>query len=266
MRLLPSQLAATSRLFASGVLAVLIGFVFALSGYGQVSPEDHKKHHPGQDEEKKADGMPGMAGDSKGKGMGGGMEGMGKMMEGMGKPPPKELYPTLMSFPDLTTEQREQVLGQANERMSTGVAHLSKSLDRLSEAAENEDYAAMQEASAQVREAFAQFESGLAAKRALAEGKPPRQVALQWFKSEMNLQPPHGVEARGGIFGVSLFHLFAMILLIAFAVAMLAMYFFKMRRAAALFERIETDSGSPPPGSAPPLVTPSSADAKRTET
>ena len=191
--------------------------------------------------------------------MGGGMEGMEKMMEGMGKAPPKELYPTLMSFPDLTPEQREQVRVQANERMRSGVALLTEGLDSLGEAAENEDDAAMQEATTQVREALARFESGLASRRALTEGKPPRQVALQWFKSEMNLQPPHGVEARGGHFGVRLFHLFTMVLLIAFALAMVALYFFKMRRAAALFRRIETDSGRPPPGSAPPLVAPPAA-------
>jgi hypothetical protein len=247
--LLPQQ-TATSRLFALGVFAVLIGLAFALPGYGQVSPEEHKKHHPGQDKEKDKAGMvPGDKGP--GKGMGGGMEGMEKMMENMGKAPPKELYPTLMSLPELTSEQREQVQSQADERMRSGVVLLSEGLERLGEATENEDYAAMQEATAQVREAVAQFDSGLAARRALAEGKPPRQVALQWFKGEMNLQPPQGVERRGGFSGGSLFHLFTMALLIAFALAMVAMYFFKMRRAAALFERIETGA---PPGSAPPLA------------
>jgi hypothetical protein len=264
---LPRQKTPTSRLFRVGVFAVLIGLTFGIPGYGQVSPEEHAKHHPGQDKGKEKDKgePPGMAsgGDGPAKGKGA-MEGMGKMMEGMGKAPPKELYPTLMSLPDLTPELREQVRGQAQERMRSGVALLSEGLDRLGEAAENEDYAAMQKATAQVREAFARFESGLAAQRALAEGKPPRQVALQWFKGEMNLQPPQGVEARGGLFGVTPFHLFTMLLLIAFALAMVAMYFFKMRRAAALFGRIESDSGSPPPGSAPPLAAPPTADAKGT--
>ncbi|MBI2806692.1 MAG: hypothetical protein HYX68_17070 [Planctomycetes bacterium] len=243
-----------SRLFGLGMFAILIGLAVALPGHGQVSPEEHKKHHPGDKEQDKA-GMPGMASGGKepAKGMGGGMD-MGKMMEGMGKPPPKELYPSLMSLPELTSEQRDQVRRQADERMRSGVVLLGKGLDRLGEAAEKEDYEAMQEATAQVREALARFESGLAARRALADGKPPRQVALQWFKGEMNLQPPQGVERRGGNSGTSLFHLFTMALLIAFALAMVAMYFFKMRRAAALFERIESDSGSPPPGSAPPLA------------
>jgi hypothetical protein len=172
-----------------------------------------------------------------------------------------------MSLPEVTPEQREQVRDQAQERMLSGVALLSKGLDRLGEAAEKDDYAAMQEATAQVREALAQFESGLAAQRALAEGQPPRQVALQWFKAEMNLQSPQGVEVRGGLFGVTPFHLFTMVLLIAFALAMVAMYYFKMRRAAALFGRIESDPGTPPPGSAAPLAgtaPPPGADTKAT--
>ncbi|MBX9678404.1 MAG: hypothetical protein K2X38_06545 [Gemmataceae bacterium] len=265
-RLPPSK--TPSRLFGLGMYAFLIGLALAFRSYGQVPPEDHKKHHPA---DKDKAGMAGMApgGKEPAKGMAGGMMGggmdMGKRMEGMGKPPPKELYPSLMSLPELTSEQREQVLGQADERMRSGVALLGKGLDRLGEAAEKEDYEDMQEAAAQVREALARFESGLAARRALADGKPPRQVALQWFKGEMNLQPPQGVERRGGSSGISLFHLFTMGLLIAFALAMVAMYFFKMRRAAALFERIESYSGSPPPGSAPPLVGRPSADAAKAE-
>ena len=258
-----------------GVFAVAVGLALTLPGYGQ-SPDEHAKHHPkggdpampaaGKDAAMgggpgKDAGMAGMGGgagkdgDKGGGMMGGGMEGMmDGMMKKMGVPPPKDLYPSLMSLPELTTEQREQVRTQADERMRSGVALLSEGLEKLAAATEIEDYAAMQDATDEVREAVARFESGLAARRALAEGKPPRQVALQWFKGEMNLQPPQGVEARSGRPGVSLFHLFTMILLVAFALAMVAMYFAKMRRAAALFGRIEADKASPPPGSAPPLV------------
>src|SRR5206468_12219324 len=108
------------------------------------------------------------------------------------------------------------------------------------------------EATLKLHEGMAQFDSGTAAKRALAKGKAPRDVALTWFKREMNLTPPVG-EASHGVRGLSLFHFFTMALLIAFALAMLAMYYFKMPRAAALFGRIEPAKGPPPPGSAPPL-------------
>ena len=69
----------------------------------------------------------------------------------------------------------------------------------------------------------------------------------------MNLASPVLGEERRSHLGLSFFHLLTMAMLIAFAFAMLAMYFFKMRRAAALFGRLESDGGSPPPGSAPPL-------------
>ena len=246
-------------LLGLGAFAVSIGLALALPGYGQ-SPDEHAKHHPkGADPAMPAAGKDaGMAGMGGGAGKdGGGMEGMmDGMMKKMGAPPPKDLYPTLMSSPELTPEQSEQVRGQADERMRSGVALLSEGLEKLATATENEDFAAMQEATSQVREAVARFDSGLAARRALAEGKPPRQVALQWFKSEMNLQSPQGVEARGGSSGRSMLHYFAMVLLVAFALAMLAMYYFKMRRAAALFGRIEADKDSSPPGSAKTLAAP----------
>ena len=62
-------------------------------------------------------------------------------------------------------------------------------------------------------------------------------------------------EERGGSPSVEAAVLTVVVgLLIAFALAMVAMYFFKMRRAAALFGRIEASKGAPPPGSAPELA------------
>ena len=178
---------------------------------------------------------------------------MGEMMKGMGVPPPRELYPSLMALPELTPEQRLVVDQQSGERMHAGAMLIGQALDSLNAGTQSGDYAAMHEAMTRLREGTAQLESGIAARRALAEGRLPREVALAWFKREMNLSSaaaplPHQP------FGVAIFHLFTMGLLIAFALAMVAMYFFKMRRAAALFGRIEADKKSPPPGSAPELA------------
>ena len=187
-------------------------------------------------------------------GMGGMMEGMGEMMKGMmGGPKPQELYPTLMALPELSPEQRTQVEAQAGERMHTGTVLMGQALDTLNAGTQSGDYAAMHEAMTRLREGAAQLESGIAARRALAEGVAPRTVALAWFKQEMNLSQGSAPTAHQGS-GVSIFHLFTMVLLVAFAFAMVAMYFFKMRRAAALFGRIEADKGSSPPGSAPELA------------
>ena len=239
-----------------GVLCVLVG-LFCASGLCAQTPEEHASHHPGA--AAVAGGMPAAGGGGPGPGglgppagAGGMMEGMGEMMKNMGKPPPKELYPILMALPELSPEQRKLVEAQAGERMHAGSVLMGQALDTLNAGTQSNDYAAMHEATARLREGTAQLESGIAARRALAEGRAPREVALAWFKREMNLSLGAAPVAHPQS-GVTIFHLFTMGLLIAFALAMVAMYFFKMRRAAALFGRIEPDKGAPPPGSSPPL-------------
>ena len=176
------------------------------------------------------------------------------MMKDMGKAPPLELYPSLMNLPDETPEQRKKILEDANQRMRAAISLLATGVDSLASAVDSNDFAAMQDSTSKMHHALGEFESGVAAQRALNEGQPPRQVAMQWFKREMNLQSPQGVTSRGGVMEGSAFHLFSMVLLVVFAVAMIALYFLKMRRAAALFSRIEANKGAPPPGAAPALA------------
>jgi glycine betaine catabolism B len=208
-------------------------------------------------------GPPAGVGPPGGAGGMGGMGDMGAMMKNMGAPKPKDFYPTLMDLPDLPLTKRLEVEQQAGERMHSGVALMNESLDYLLQATEQQNYTAMQAGTASLREGLARFESGLAAQRALAEGKAPRNVALTWFKRDMNLLPLPGEEPRT-LLGVTPFHLFTMVLLVAFALAMVAMYFFKMRRAAALFGRIEASKGAPPPGAAPELAGGKPPDGKKT--
>ena len=138
--------------------------------------------------------------------------------------------------------------------MHAGSVLMGQALDSLNAGTQSGDYAAMHEAMTRLREGIgATGKRHRRAPRALAEGRAPREVALAWFKREMNLSLGAAPAAHQRS-GVTVFHLFTMGLLIAFALAMVAMYFFKMRRAAALFGRIEADKGSPPPGSAPPLA------------
>ena len=239
-----------------GVLALsTIMLLAALTSpvIAQVSPEEHAKHHP---EEagggSKPGGMGGMMGGMMGEGMGGMMD---SMMEKMGAPKPKEMYPRLMDLPDLPMEERMQIGADAHQRMVDGAALMSGGFDRLAAAAPGDDFAAMQSATASIREGLAQFESGLAAHRAIREGKSPRNVALQWFRREMNLLPP-ATTAQAGLFGMSTFHFSVMVLLIVFSAAVIWMYFFKMRRATALLQRLAVAA----PESAPTATVPASSD------
>jgi len=217
-------------------------------------------------------GAPGMAGG----GMGGMMaEMMGKMMapassgaaapggcmggncgSGAAKTP---IYPSLMTLPALTAEKRAEIEALASQQISEGMGRLAigdESLHRATRAGNN---AVMQESVGMMHEGLDELGAGIAARRVLSEGKAPRNLALDWFKREMSLASPIASEEPRTLLGVTLFHLFTMALLIAFALAMLAMYFFKMRRAAALFGRLDPDNGPPPPGGLPPPSAPTSS-------
>jgi ferredoxin-NADP reductase len=184
----------------------------------------------------------------------GGMGGeMGEMMKGMGTAPTKEIYPTLMALPDgINAEQGFAIDQLAHARMSDGTAALSAGLEKLSDAATDQNYEAMQQATEQMHEGLADFESGVAGQRVVSEGKAPRNVALDWFRREMSLASPIPSAQPYTVFGMVPIHLFTMVLLVAFALAMLAMYYFKMRRATALFGRLDPDKKPPPPGAPPP--------------
>ena len=223
------------------VAAVL--WALASPASGQISREEHERHHPGGGAGPPV-GIP-PAGPRAGTiDAGPGMEGVGGMRESHGAPP-RELYPTLMDVPKLTPEQRAGIERQAHERMQSSVTLMSQGLERLARAAEDDDSGAMQEAAAQVRDGVAQFESAVAARRALAEGRAPREVALEWFRREMNLVPPAvDGETASGPWGLSWFHASVMVLLIGFAGAMLWMYYHKMQRASRLLQ--ELTGGAPP--------------------
>ena len=207
-----------------GLLATLL--VCAPAVIAQVSPEEHAKHHPGQ-----AKGQP----DQPGQPAPGGMAGMTEQMVG---PQAKELYPRLMSMPELTPATRAEFEREAHERMKEGMSLLSQGLEGLAKATPENDYAAMEHATEQMREGLARFESGLAGHRAVNGGEAPRKVALRWFRSAMNLQHDGEEESRGGPFSVSWFHAFVMAALIAFSGAMIWMYFRKMKRATLLLQAL----------------------------
>ena len=208
------------------------------------SPAEHAGHHPaGAPGPGGTPAMGGMPATGGGPGPGG-MGDMGEMMKNMGKPPPKELYPTIMSLPELTPEKRLQVEQQAAERIYSGTMLMGQALDTLNTGTQSGNYAAMHEAMTRLREGAAQLESGIAARRALAEGRPPREVALTWFKREMALSPPPAASGHLEVFGGVAFHLTVIAILTAFATAMIWLYFARMRRATDLLRSLTGTTGA----------------------
>src|SRR5260370_12521545 len=95
-------------------------------------------------------GTPGMMeGVPAGPGM---MQGMEKMMEGMGRPPPKQLYPSLMSLPKIGPEDRAQFDRLAQERMSDGLGLMNEGVADLSDAVKRGNWEKAQDTGERVRQ------------------------------------------------------------------------------------------------------------------
>tara|TARA_R100000750_G_scaffold27054_2_gene17273 strand:- start:85 stop:2010 length:1926 start_codon:yes stop_codon:yes gene_type:complete len=205
----------------------------------QVSPEEHAKHHPNQknsvESNAETNDTPAGSGGMMG-GPGGGM--MDGMMEKMGAPKPKNLYPSLMQLPDLPFERRGELEQKAHERMVAGVQAMNTGFAELTDKTAIQDFNAMQLATAMIRAGLTDFESGLATHQALREGKAPRNVAMQWFKQELNLSDQVRTSSNAIFWGMSAFHASVMLVLVLFAIAMIWMYYFKMRRASQLLEKL----------------------------
>lgn len=159
---------------------------------------------------------------------------MEQMMERMGVPPPRDLYPTLMSMEEISEENRVTALDLARERLDQGLQMIAEANLALSAATERNDLLAMEEATAQFHQGMSRYQTGLAAIRLLQEGQPPQSVALEWFKSEMNLLPTTLTQDQPLVFGMTPFHTSIMAILLLFAIFTAWMYGFKMRRAGAL--------------------------------
>ncbi len=229
--------------------------LFSVSTHAQ-SPEEHASHHPAAaagdaastqtvntdtpGATAAADGsstvvpstVPGVAMPP------GGAEMMGEMMRQMGVPPRKELYPALMEFEVLTPATRVQFQSLARERMASGAAQMSVGLEQLNVSASTQDFLKMQAATAQMKQGVSQFDSGIAALSALSGDAAPSAVALEWFKSNMNLLPPADVQVPHGIFGLSGFHYFTMFILFSVAASVIWASAKKMQRAQTLVARL----------------------------
>lgn len=208
---------------------------------GSILAEDHAAHHAGSAQTAPSGAAPA--------GMGGGeMGGMGEMMA-PSPAPSASLYSELMTLPALTPEKRAELDRLAADQMRAGMAQLAAGSEALDRGMQASDDVATQAAIVRMREGLAEVDAGVAIRRALAEGKPPQNLALAWFRQQMNLAAPVPAEPRG-LARLSVAHLFTMVLLSAFVLGMVVAYVVRMRRAATLLDAM----AAPPAGGAPPAT------------
>ncbi len=174
------------------------------------------------------------------------MEGMGPMMQGMagmmGRPPPGQLYPTLMEIPTLGPDDRRRVEHEARTRLERGAALQAQAQTALQHALTTGDAAATARAVEWLREGLALIESGSTVLRALAQDQPPQQIAMAWYRQQLGLAPgidvPSHATNNAGPFGLSWFHLSVMTGLSAIAMAAIAIGLAHRRRTLALLARL----------------------------
>ena len=83
------------------------------------------------------------------------------------------------------------------------------------------------------------METAAAARKALAAGAQPRDIAVSWFKETMNIAPSHAAFEGQWVFGVSWLHLAIMVAGTAITLGLIALYVERVRGAVALVGRLE---------------------------
>ena len=182
-------------------------------------------------------------------GVGGETGGMGGEMGSEHGGRTSQFFPSLMNLPDLNPDQRAQLDQAAQQRINDGAGLMSRGVDLLSN---QSDYSAMREGTQLIREGLDAYQSGLATRQALEQGTPPKWVAFNWFRQQLNLSPTEKETASSTLLGLSAFHLFSMSFLIVIATAAIWVYFLRMHRARALMLSLAPGGSSPPASSTPP--------------
>lgn len=241
-------------------LPAAISLSLIASSAAAQSPEEHAAHHPQEPVAAVYD----PANEQTAAPLSGDTGPMQEMMREMLQPPRKELYPTLITLPEMPPDQRASVEQAADERMTSGTAQMSQAFDRLISASRDNDYAAMQSAVGEIREALGRFDSGLAAHRALHEKQPPQTIASDWFKKQLNIAPPVADTAATGPLGWSWSHWTGMALIAGFGMALLLLNVWRTRRTTQVLARLAA-APSPPlsPGNSSPVSREPSAFAPR---
>ncbi len=201
------------------VCAFVVAGLLALGWPHKCIADEHSSHHGGHGGE-----------------MGGEMEGE----HGRGA---RQFYPSMMNLPSLAPGQRAQLDQAAQQRMNDGAGLMSQGVGLLSNP---EDTAAMNQGTALIREGLDEFQSGLAARQALAQGESPQPAAFKWFRTQLNLAVPGEGSESYTLLSLSPFHLFSMAFLVFIASTAIWIYFLRMRRARALMLSLASLGGAPP--------------------
>ena len=98
---------------------------------------------------------------------------MSQKMEG---PTSTEFYPTLIRISEPDPVERERLARRAEQWMAEGISLLSEGAAALSESTQRDDARAMEQAGTTISQGLSRLKNGLAARRALESGEPPKRA------------------------------------------------------------------------------------------
>lgn len=178
----------------------------------------------------------------------------------------KQLYPQLMELPAMTPEARARIEADARDRIGAGNTSLVQAYGDYQLAIMNNDTAAATAAVSRLRAALAVVESGTAGLRALAGGQAPRQIALTYFRDQMNLWPAEvSAEGSAGLFGLNWLHIMSMVAVSLFTLTLAAMAVGRHRRSVALVNRLTSASAAAQRAQVPSIPAPPPAQFEAAE-
>nr|WP_244309896.1 hypothetical protein [Sphingobium fuliginis] len=160
-------------------------------------------------------------------------------------------FSQLLAFPVLDEAARQRVAAQARDRVSTGLALINAA---SAEGARATTISARLNAAQRMREGTDLFRAGSAAQAAIGGLQPPREVALSWFRDQLDIDQAAPGHADHW-FGISPSHLLLMLFLGLVSATLIALQIFRLRRIAVIAGAVASGKASakPEPTAAPPL-------------
>jgi hypothetical protein len=212
------------------VTLALVGWAGGWEGCVEAQPSAHEQHHP-------AGSAPNPAAPSVSPPPAGmDMEQMMRQM--MGSAPQKPLMPWLLDADRLPESERNRLRGAAERKAQEGLLQLEQGIRDFEEARQSNDEDALARAIEKLQAGIELWQTGSAVLRALSSPSvQPSETALTWFKTQMNLEPMPPLSA-GLPWGLSWAHLGGMAALALLATGAVAVYFYKVRRALDLLDRL----------------------------
>ncbi|AMK20226.1 putative flavodoxin reductase (plasmid) [Sphingobium sp. MI1205] len=161
-------------------------------------------------------------------------------------------FSQLLAFPVLDEAARQRVAAQARDRVSTGLALINAA---SAEGARATTISARLNAAQRMREGTDLFRAGSAAQAAIGGLQPPREVALSWFRDQLDIDQAAPGHADHW-FGISPSHLLLMLFLGLVSATLIALQIFRLRRIAVIAGAVASGKASakPEPTAAPPTA------------